>query len=184
MEYGNLFHARSTFVRQENVSTLRVSPIYYRSFNGSHFRSLRNILCELNCVVSLINETYGISALVFTFWLFVSIILVLFMTLFELEDGEYGSLGYLIYTYILLIRITSTCHTTGSESDMSKLLVQTLLLQEDLKSYDITELKFLSFQLENTPQYSACGLFELNLSFLCSVTGIMISYVILDFQLK
>ena len=184
VEYDNIFHARNTFVRQVNASTLRVSSIYFRSFNGSHFRSLRNVLSELNFVVSLINETYGLSVLVFTCWLLVSIIIVLFMTLFELEDGQYGSLGYLIYTFTLLIRISSTCQTAASENDKSKLLVQKLLLQDDLKSHDITELKFLSFQLDNKPQYSACGLFELNLSFLCSVTGVIISYIILVVQLK
>lgn len=185
LEYDNIFHARSTFVRQENILSLRVPPIYFKGLNGSLFRSLRNILSELNYVVSLINEHYGISVLAFTCWLLVSIISVLFFTLYQLEDGQYGNLGYLIGSFILLIRISSTCHTSASENDTSKLLVQKLLLEDDLKPQDITELKFLSFQLNNTPvQYSACGLFALNLSFLCSVTGVIISYVILVVQLK
>jgi hypothetical protein len=172
-------------VRQENILTLRVSPTYFKGFSESKFRSLRNILSELNHVVSLINETYGIPVLAFTCWLLVSIIIVLFFTLFEAEDGQYGSIGYLIVSFILLIRISSNCHTTESENDTSKLLVQKLLLEDDLKPQDMTELKFLSFQLNNTPvQYSACGLFELNLSFLYSVTGVIISYVILVVQLK
>jgi hypothetical protein len=105
--------------------------------------------------------------------------------LFELEDGQYGSLVYLIFYFILLIRISSTCHTVVSENATSNLLVQKLLLEDDLKLQDITELKFLSFQLNNTPvQYSACGLFALNLSFLCSVTGVIISYMIVVVQLK
>jgi hypothetical protein len=141
-------------------------------------------LSELNNVVSLINEIYGILVLLFTFWLLVSIIFVLFFTLFELEAGQYGSIGYIIVSFISLIRITSTCHTAASENDTSKLLVQKLLLQDGLKSHDITELNFLSFQLDNKPQYSACGLFDLNLSFLCSVTGVIISYIILVVQLK
>jgi hypothetical protein len=172
-------------VRQENVSTVRVSPIYFKSFNGSQFRFLRIILSELNCVVSLINETFGISVLAFTCWLLVSIIIALFFTLFELEDGHYGSLVYLIVYFILLIRISSICHTAGSENDTSKLLVQKLLLEDDLNPQDITELKFLSLQLTNTPvQYSAFWLFVLNLSFLCSVTGVIISYMLLVVQLK
>jgi hypothetical protein len=165
--------------------TLRVSPLCFKSFNGPQFRSLRSVLSELNCVVSLINGTYGISVLAFTCWLLVSIIIALFFTLFELEDGQYGSLVYLIVYSILLIRISSTCHTAASENDTSKLLVQKLLLEDDLNPQDLTELKFLSLQLNNTPvQYSACGLFVLNLSFLCSVTGVIISYMILVVQLK
>jgi hypothetical protein len=159
--------------------------MYFRNFNGSKFRLLRNVLCELNNVVSLINETYGIFVLLFTSWLLVSIIIVLFFTLFELEDTQYGRIGYLIASFIQLIRVTSTCHTAASENYTSKLLVQKLLLEEDLKPQDITELKFLYFQLNNTPvQYSACGLFELNLSFLWNVIGILISYIIFVVQLK
>ena len=185
VDYGKIFHARSTFLRQENVLTIRVSPIYFKSFNGSQFRFLRIILSELNCVVSLINETFGISVLPFTCRLLVGIIIALFFTLFELEDGQYGSLVYLIVYFILLIRISSICHTAGSENDTSKLLVQKLLLEDDLNPQDITELKFLSLQLTNTPvQYSAFGLFVLNLSFLCSVTGVIISYMLLVVQLK
>jgi len=105
VEYDNIFHARSTFVRQENVLTLRVSPLYFKSFNGSQFRSLRSILSELNLIVSLINETCRISVLAFTCWLLVSTIIVLFLTLFELEDGQHGGLVYLIVNFILLIRI-------------------------------------------------------------------------------
>jgi len=89
------------------VRPLRVSSIYYRSFNGSHFRSLRNILSELNNVVSLINEIYGISVLRFTFWLLVSIIIVLFFTLLELEAGQYGNIGCMIVSFISLFGITS-----------------------------------------------------------------------------
>jgi hypothetical protein len=185
VEYDNIFHARSTFVRQENILTLRVSPIYFKSFNGSQFRSLRNILSEINCVISLINETYGISVLAFTCWLLVSVIIVLFSILYELEDHQYGSIGSMIVFFILLIRISSTCHTVESENDTSKLLVQKLLLEDDLKPQDITELKFLSFQLNSTTvQYSAYGLFVLNLSFLCSITGVIISYMIIVVQLK
>ena len=185
VQYDNIFHARNTFVRQGNIVTLRVSPVHFKSSFGSKFRSLRNILSELNCVVSVINETYGISVLAFTCWLLVSIITVLFFALFELEGSEYGSLGYLIVFFILLIRISSSCHAATSENGTSKLLVQKLLLGDDLKPQDITELKFLSFQLNNTPvQNSACGLFVLNFSFLCNVSGVIISYIILVVQLK
>jgi hypothetical protein len=142
-------------------------------------------LSELNNVVSLINDTYGLLVLLCTFWLLINIIFLIFFTSFELEVAQYGSIGYLIVSFILLIRITSTCHTAASEKDTSKLLVQMLLLEDDLKPRDITELKLLSFQLNNTPvQYSACGLFELNLSFLWNVTGLLISYIIIVVQLK
>ena len=106
-------------MRHENVLTLRISPIYFKSFNGSQFRFLRNILSELNCVVSLINEIYGISISAFTCWLLVGIIIVLLFTLFELEDGQYGSLVYLIVYFTLLTRTSPTCPTAASVNDTS-----------------------------------------------------------------
>jgi hypothetical protein len=110
---------------------------------------------------------------------------VIFYTLLDPEYDEYAGAGWLLFSFALLIRISSTCHAAANENDTSKFLVQMLLLEDDLSPKDITELKFLSFQLNNTPvQYSACGFFVLNLPFLCSVTGVIISYIMIIVQLK
>jgi hypothetical protein len=113
-----------------------------------------------------------------TCWILVGVISVIFFTLLDSEYGEGAGVGNTIFHLVLLISISSTCHRAASENDKSKLLVQKLLLEDDLTPEDITELKLLSFQLNNTPvQYSACGLFVLNLPFFCSVTGAIISYL-------
>jgi hypothetical protein len=78
VECDNMLIARSTFVRKENILTSRVSPINFKSFNGLQFRYFRNILSELNNIVSLINENFGISVLAITCWLLVSTITGLF----------------------------------------------------------------------------------------------------------
>ena len=184
-EHNNILRQRRVLVTQENILTSRVSPIYFRSCNGLQFRSLRNILSELNYITSLINKTYGISVLAVTCWLLVSNVIMIFFILYELEEGQYASFIYLISYYILLIDISSACDTAVSENGKSKFLVQKLLLEDDLTPKDISELKFLSLQLNDTlVVYSACGLFVLNLSFLCSVTGVIISYMIIMVQLK
>jgi hypothetical protein len=85
VEFDNIFHERNTFVIQENALSLLVTLLYFRSLNGLKFHSLWNILSDLNYVVSLIKETYGFSVLGFAFWLLFSIIIVLFLALFELK---------------------------------------------------------------------------------------------------
>lgn len=184
-EYDTILQARRTLMRQQNILTSRVSPMYFRNFNGLQFRSLRNILSQLNYISSLINETYGISVLAVTCWLLVANVIVIFFMLHEIEEGQYASFIYLSFYLILLIDISLACDTAVSENDMSKFLVQKLLLEDDLTPKDITELKLFSLQLNDTlVQYSACGLFVLNLTFLCSVTGVIISYMIIMVQLK
>jgi hypothetical protein len=185
VKYGNRWQEQSRFTSQGNIFSLRVSPRDFRSFNGLQFRYLRNIQNELNYIVSLINENYGVSVLAVTCWVLVCLITAIFFTLLDSEYGEGAGVGNMIFYVVLLISISSTCHRAASENDKSKLLVQKLLLENDLTPKDITELKLLSFQLNNTPvQYSACGIFVLNLPFLCSVTGVIISYIIIIVQLK
>jgi hypothetical protein len=185
LKYENRCQGKSRFTRQVNILTSRVSSIDFRSFNGLDLRYLRIILSELNYVVSLINENYGISVFAVTCSLITRIISVIFFILLDPYLAEYVGAGWLIFFFALLIRISSTCHAAASENDTSKFLVQMLLLEDDLTPKDTRELKFLSFQLNNTPvQYSACGFFVLNLPFLCSVTGVIISYIMIIVQLK
>lgn len=181
----NTYQGQSRFVIQGNILTLGVSPTDFRSVNRLQFRYLRIILSELNYIVSLINKNYGISAFSVTCWILVSVITVLFFTLLETENGQYAGVGYLIFSFFLLMNLSWTCHTAASENDTSKFLVQKLLLQDDLTPKEITELKLLTFQLNNVPvQYSACGFFVLNLPFMCNVTGVIISYAMIIIQLQ
>jgi hypothetical protein len=172
-------------LRAGNMISLFVSSRNSRNFKATRFRSLRVIFSELNHIIRLINEDCGIQILVMTMWILVSVLLVVFFTLLDSEYGVYTGIGYLISSLYLLTKLASSCHTAGSETDVSKFLVQKLLLDETLQPKDIDELKMLSLQLNtSTVEYSAYGFFALNLQFLCSVSGVIISYVVIIVQIK
>jgi hypothetical protein len=146
---------------------------------------LRIIFSEINYVVRLINEEYGISVLVATIWLLVSVVLAVFFALLDTQYNGYTSIGYLATCLCLLIMLAFACHTAGSENDVSKFLVHKLLLDNTLQPKDIEELKMLAFQLNSTTtEYSAYGFFALNLPFLCSVIGVIVSYIVIILQIK
>jgi hypothetical protein len=153
--------------------------------NAVQFRSFRIIFSELNHIIRLINEDYGISVLAATIWILVSVVLVVFFTLLDTEYGAYTGICYLVSSSCLLTKLASSCHTAGSENDVSKFLVQKLLLDNTLQPKDIEELKMLALQLNSTTtEYSAYGFFVLNLQFLCSVIGVIISYIVIIVQIK
>jgi hypothetical protein len=131
------------------------------------------------------NEDYGICVLTATIWILVSVVLAVFFLLLDSECNAYTGIGYLISSLYFLIKLASTCHTAGSENDVSKFLVQKLLLDNTLQPKDTEELKMLALQLNSiTTEYSAYGFFTLNLSFLCSVIGVIISYIMIIVQIK
>jgi hypothetical protein len=77
------------------------------------------------------------------------------------------------------------CQGAENEGEASKILVQKLLLEEDTGDKDVKELIMLSAQLKDTKiKYTAYGFFELNFPHLCSVIGLIVSYVIIVVQLQ
>jgi hypothetical protein len=109
------------------------------------------------------------------------------MVFFALQDAEdgYAGIGFLVFYLCLLTKLAFSCHTAESEIDVSKFMVQKLLLDNSLQPGDSEELKVLALQLNSTTtEYSAYGFFVLNLQFLCSVIGVIISYIVIVVQIK
>jgi hypothetical protein len=178
-------HGYSGCLRARNEISSFASSRNCRSIKAIRLRSLRVIFSELNHIKRLFNEDCGIPVLATTMWMLVNIVLVAFFTLLDSEYGTYTGIVSLISSLYLLTKLASSCHTAGSENDLSKLLVQKLLLDDTLEPKDIEELKMLSLQLNtSTVEYSAYGFFVLNLQFLCSVIGVIISYFVIIVQIK
>jgi hypothetical protein len=175
----------SVRLRAGSKISLFASSRNCRSIKAIQLRSLRVIFSELNHIMRLFNEDCGIPVLATTMWILVDIVLVAFFTLLDAEYGTFTGIGYLITSLCLITKLASSCHAAGSENDLSKFLVQKLLLDDTLQPKDIEELKMLSLQLNSsTVEYSAYGFFVLNLQFLCSVIGVIISYVVIIVQIK
>jgi hypothetical protein len=181
----NRARGHSRYFGEGNEINLCVLSRNSRSITAIELRSLRIIFSEINYAVRLINEEYGISVLVATIWLLVSVVLMVFFTLLDAEYGGYTGIGYLASCLCLLIMLAFACNAAGSENDVSKFLVHKLLLDNTLHPKVIEELKMLALQLNSTTtEYSAYGFFALNLPFLCSVTGVIVSYIVIIVQIK
>jgi hypothetical protein len=85
----------------------------------------------------------------------------------------------------MFVKIAVVCQFAENERESSRIIVQKLLLEDSLEDDYCKELTMLSAQLRDMKiKYTACGFFTLNLPYLCSVTGLIISYVIIVAQLK
>jgi hypothetical protein len=175
----------SIWLRAGNRMRLCVSSRNSRSNKVIHFRSLRVIFSELNHTIRLINEDCGMPVLAVTMWMLVSAVFVVFFILLSSEYWAYTGICYLMTVLCLLTKLSTSCHTSVSEIDASKFFVQKLLLDDALHPKDMEELQMLSVQLNSTTaEYSAYGFFVLNLPFLCSVIGVIISYIVIIVQMK
>ena len=86
---------------------------------------------------------------------------------------------------VLLLKVTLFCHRATNEASYSRILVQKLLLEGNCETECVKELKMFSHQLQvMTNEYTACGFFSLNLRLLASVIGVIVSYIIIMFQIK
>ena len=155
------------------------------------FRALRVIHCELHDAVTLIMSNYGFPIFMVTFWIFITIVFVLYYGLFSLQvvissptSAEQHevilSLCWCVFCIALLISVTLTCHKTTQEANLTLILVQKLLLYCDLHNDTAKELKGFSTQLNKMKiEFSASGFFTLNLSFLYAMTGVICSHIII-----
>jgi hypothetical protein len=77
-----------------------------------------------------------------------------------------------------------SCSLAVNECNRSPVIVQKILLHDDIDSESMKELDkmFVQFQVMKIG-FSACGMFRIDLSFLCGIFGATISYLIIILQL-
>lgn len=147
--------------------------------------TLRVIYCQLHVAATLIMSNYGFPVFMVTFWIFTTIVFVLYYGLFSLQEVISYPAAAEQHEVILslcwcMFCITLTCHMTTQEANMSVILVEKLLLCHDLRDDTVNELRDFSSQLGNMRiEFSPCGFFTLNLSFLYAITGVMCSHIII-----
>jgi hypothetical protein len=79
--------------------------------------------------------------------------------------------------------MAAVCQFAENERETSISLVQKLLLGDNLGDKNCEELEMLSAQLRDMKiKYTACGFFTLNFPYLCSVVGLISSYVLIMAQ--
>ncbi|XP_069694847.1 gustatory receptor for sugar taste 43a-like [Periplaneta americana] len=164
--------------------------------NGELVRAIRMLHSGLHDAVLLIASNYGFPIFMTTFWIFMTIVFVLYYGLFSLQEVLSSSsaaeqhevilsLCWCVFCIILLVVITLSCQLTIQEANMTPVLVEKLLLYRNLRLDTVNELKEFSNQLSNMRvDFSACGFFSLNLSFLYAITGVICTHLIILAQLN
>ncbi|PNF33525.1 hypothetical protein B7P43_G17604 [Cryptotermes secundus] len=176
------------------IDTFRMKPSfneqrYYRySSRRQHFRNLRIIYSQLHDVAFLMNYTYRFSLLCATVWVFCSIIPSA-NRIIEMQPTN-------IYMHILTTLLSSTyyfavigimalsCSLAVNECSRSSLIVQKIMLRDDIDSEVMKELEMMFTQFKAMKiGFSACGMYRIDLQFLCGIISGSFSYVIVVMQL-
>lgn len=179
------------------VSVFRSPSVKIADYLWNQIHDLRIAYSKLRTVTSKVNSYYGFPILLSVSWLFMSIVLVLSSTLltfiyssntdstFERYSNFCHSIWHCIYCGILIIIVTMSCHLVGNETENIMIQVQKLLLKQDLGNEIEKELKQFCCQLNYLKfEFSACGLFTLNLQFLNSFLSMSLAYFVITFQWK
>jgi cytochrome bd-type quinol oxidase subunit 1 len=158
------------------------------SSRSKHFHNLRIIYSKLHDVASLINSTYGITLLCATLWVFIGIISCVnyIIKVKPIGNHLYVTVAVLWSTFCvaLMIIMAVSCSLAVNECNRSPVIVQKILLRDDIDREAMKELKkmFSQFKVMKI-EFSTCGMYRIDLRFLCGIFGATLSYLIISLQL-
>ncbi|PNF33530.1 hypothetical protein B7P43_G17599 [Cryptotermes secundus] len=173
-----------TFTMKPSVTELRDNSM---SSRRQHVRNMRIIYSQLHDVTNLINSTYGISLLCALVWVFISVISGVNCAIeFDHNNHFYALEAVLwsIFCAALMTVMTVSCSLAVNECSRSPVIVQKIMLRDDIDSEVMKELGMMFTQFQTMKiGFSACGMFRIDLSFLCGIFGATFSYLIIVSQL-
>ena len=157
----------------------------------------RQIYNKLHDTVQLVNSYFGLPVLVFTFWMFMSLVFLSYscVSFFDAAikkgqaSAEYmlaiSALIWCVFCVIIVLLIVLTCQTTTEECNKAQSLVEKLMLRAGLCSETLNELRFLSVQLNNMKvSFTAGGFFTLDLPFVHSFVAVICTYLVILAQFQ
>jgi hypothetical protein len=88
------------------------------------------------------------------------------------------------YCMALMTMMAVCCSLSVNECNRSPVIVQKIMLRDDIDGEVMKELEnmFTQFKVMKIG-FSACGMYKIDLSFLCGIIGATISYLIIFTQL-
>jgi hypothetical protein len=183
------------FTHLNNGDTIFMTPVenytlaMKLSVSSRHqrFRNLRTIYSQLHDVSLLINTTYGVPLLCATFWVFINIVSAANYAIDLKQSGYLYVMETVLWSSFCMALMTImavSCSLAVNECNRSPVIVQKILLRDDTDTQDTRDLDkmFTQFQVMKIG-FSACGMFRIDLSFLCGIFGVTLSYLIIILQL-
>jgi hypothetical protein len=153
-----------------------------------------NALCEM---CSLINSIHGftlvVNWLVATVGLSVDLYYVTVSFVFpsisnKLSSSAATNVALILWSLFTLVRmfvIAVSCQRVSDEYRACMSIVQRLLLEYSTEEDVLTQLVSFTDQLvSNKIEFTACGIFTMDLSVLCTVAGLVIQYFVLLCQMR
>ncbi|PNF15918.1 hypothetical protein B7P43_G07707 [Cryptotermes secundus] len=177
------------------IDTFRTKPSFneqrgYRNYSRrQHFRNLRIIYSQLHDVALLMNSTYGFSLLCATVWVFSCVIPT---ANYLIETKPTNINGHILTTvlwsnfFVALIGFMAlSCGLAINECNRSPVIVQKIMLRDDIDSEVMKELVIMFTQFKAMKiGFSACGIYRIDLPFICDIIGGIFSYIIVVSQLE
>jgi len=157
----------------------------------------RQIYCKLYEIVQLVNSYFGLPVLMFTFWMFMSVVFLSYSCVSFIDaaikkgqgPNEYmwkiDGLIWCVVCLLILLLIVLSCQTTTEECHKAQIVVENLMLRAGLGSETLNELRFLSLQLNNMKiSFTAGGFFTLDLPFVHSFVAVICTYLVILVQFQ
>jgi hypothetical protein len=89
-----------------------------------------------------------------------------------------------IFSAALLAMMVVSCSLAVNECDRSPVIVQKIMLRNDIDTEMMEELKEMFTHFKDLKiEFSACGMYRIDLAFLCDIIGFTVSYEIIFSQL-
>jgi hypothetical protein len=151
---------------------------------------LRRIYYHLCKCVKFINFMYGLPIFIYIFRTATGLIALLYNigTLFDKYTGIYFHTTVIIWTIVLLgsiISLTVICDLSASKAKDIGHKLLALLLKDNVSSEMVEQLKLFCQQTsKDRIAFTAAGLFDVNLSFLCTFLTSITTYVVVLIQFK
>ena len=156
----------------------------------------RQIYSKLHYTVQLVNSYFGLPVLMFTFWMFVSVVFLSYSCVSFIDaaiKGQHSAeymltlpgLIWCVICVLIVLLIVLSCHTTTEECNKAQIVVENLMLRAGLSSETLNELRFLSVQLNNMKvSFTAGGFFTLDLPFVHSFVAVICTYLVILSQFQ
>jgi hypothetical protein len=158
---------------------------------------LRQIYSKLHDTVQLVNSYFVVPVLMFTFFMFMSVVHLLYLCVWmfgsALKVGqqpvEYimyiGAFIWCGFCVLCVLIIGLSCQSTTEEYNNAQIVVEKLMLRCGLGCETVNELRLLSQQLNNMKiSFTAGGFFTLDLPFVHSFVCVICTYVVIQAQFQ
>jgi hypothetical protein len=178
--------------RENNTHTVKPSVTELRdscmSSRRQHLRNLRIIYSQPHDVAVLTNSAYGISLLCSTVWVLIYIISAA-NRLIEQNNADIELNIFLVLTmstfFLAPLTIMAVyASLAAKEYSHSLVIVQIILLRVNVDSEVMRELEKMFTQFKAMEiEFSACGMYKIDLSVISDIFGTTLSYIIIFSQL-